>query len=463
MSTSSTITPLQLTGVSTMSSNLQAILTRAVSIAQIPLKQLQNKDSDVLQENTLLSGLGSAASALGNAVTNLGKIAASGALAASSSDPTNVSVENTGAAFAASHTISDVTSIAAPASATSSGFADSSQTQVSSTGTMSLRFGSGPNDTYTINLGSQNNNLVGLRDAINGLGAGLTASILTTSNGNYLELTANNSGAVQDFSLIDDPGPGRANTPMLTNVVLGSDAVFKLDGIPVDNASNTINNVIPGLTFTFLAKPAGTVNLTLSANGDRLSSAIGSFVSAYNAMRDQVLGQVGPSGGLLSGNFVVRDIQNDLRSLAGYTTSSGSVKSLADLGLTFDNSGRLSFDTTVFNGLSTPQLADALKFFGSTTTGFGAIAQKFTALTDPVTGLIKAEQNGLTQQDQHLQAQMSALTDRINAMQQNLSRQLAAADTMIAGLESQQNMLNSSMAALNYALYGKIVSSTTGS
>ena len=48
------ITPLTLTGVSPFSSDLQTILDRAVQIAQIPIKQLQNKESELLQQKTLL-------------------------------------------------------------------------------------------------------------------------------------------------------------------------------------------------------------------------------------------------------------------------------------------------------------------------------------------------------------------------------------------------------------------------
>ena len=101
-----------------------------------------------------------------------------------------------------------------------------------------------------------------------------------------------------------------------------------------------------------------------------------------------------------------------------------------------------------------------MTFFSSTGAGgFASISSQLTALTDPISGIIKTEQNGLDQTDKYLQAQMSTLTDRVNAMQAKLSQQLAIADTMIAGLESQQTMLNSSIAALNYALYGKSVNS----
>src|SRR3989442_8911564 len=72
--------PLTFTGVSTFSSDFQTILDRASNIAQIPVRQLQNKDSDVLQRKTLLSGLSGAITDLAASLKSLGTTAAGTAL-----------------------------------------------------------------------------------------------------------------------------------------------------------------------------------------------------------------------------------------------------------------------------------------------------------------------------------------------------------------------------------------------
>src|SRR5260370_9787798 len=102
------IAPLTFTGISQYSTDFQTILTRAVNIAQIPVKQLQNKDSDTLQKKTLLSGLASAVDSLSSSLKALGDTASGRALAASSSDPTAVSVTNSAATSAAPHTIHSI-------------------------------------------------------------------------------------------------------------------------------------------------------------------------------------------------------------------------------------------------------------------------------------------------------------------------------------------------------------------
>ena len=202
---SSTISPLVFTGISTFSNDFQTVLTRAVSIASLPLKQLQNSDSDVLQQKQLLGSLGDGVGALGTSIAALGKIAQNKALVAGSSDSATVSVQATGATEGATYTISNITSVASAASETSkTGYADSTATQISSTGTVRLVIGS---NHYDIVLKPGANNLVGLRDAINKLGVGVTASVLTTGTGlnpNYLSISANSSGATT-LQILDDP------------------------------------------------------------------------------------------------------------------------------------------------------------------------------------------------------------------------------------------------------------------
>jgi flagellar hook-associated protein 2 len=261
-----------------------------------------------------------------------------------------VTVQNTGATAPASYTISDITSIASAASETTqTGYADANATQVSSTGSLSFVVGS---KSYPINLGSGANKLAGLRDAINNLGAGVNATVLTTGTGanpNYLSITSHNTGATT-LQLIDDPTG--ANTNLLTSSNQGSDAIFKLNGVSVDKPGNTVNDVIPGLTFSIVDTTTSgqTVNLSVSTDTSQLQIALQDFVTKYNALNTAVHAQVGPSAGALSGDLIVQQIQGDLRQVTSYQ-SSGATQSLSDLGIQIDNSGQMSLDTSTLNAL----------------------------------------------------------------------------------------------------------------
>lgn len=447
------ISPLTFTGVSSFSNDFQTILNRNQQIASLPLTALQNRDSDVLQKKQQLATLGSSISDFGTALAGLASTSGSRALSASSTNSSAVSATSTGASTPASYTINSITSTASAASETStSGYADSSSSAVSSTGQVRLVVGT---KTYDISLTSGNNNLVGLENAINGLNAGVSASILTTGTGatpNYLTVSALQTGATT-LRLIDDPNGAATN--LLTQTNQGSDAQFQLNGVPVKRSNNVVNDVVSGLTFALQNTTSSPVTLTLATDRTQLSAQLQNFVAKYNSLVTQVGAQVGPSAGLLSGDYVVRQVQDTLRQISSYsgTGSNGSIRSLADLGLQFSSTGQLSFDPSVFNGLTGNQISDAFQFLGSAATGLGSISKQLTALTDPVTGLVKAEQDGFDQTDRQLQGHITDLTARISQLQTSLSLRLQAADTLIAQLQSQQKIVTASLYSLSPGLF----------
>jgi len=305
-----------------------------------------------------------------------------------------------------------------------------------------------------------NNSLIGLRDQINGLNAGVTASILTTSGGNYLSVNATATGATT-LKLIDDPitpsNPGGANTNILTSTNQGTDAVFQLNGIDIDQPGNTVNSIIPGVTLNIVGASSSPVTVSLASDPTQLSSALQTFVTNYNAVQSAVTAQEGTSGGPLNGDPMVTQIADQLRQVASYYNSSGSIHSLADLGITFnDTTGQATFDGgTAIGALSGTQVTDAFHFVGSASSGLAGFAANFTQYSDPITGLIKIETDGLTQTDQSLQSQITTRTDQANAMQTALQARLEAADAAIAQLQSQQQTLTGSLQSLSLVLYGQ--------
>ncbi|HZT30556.1 MAG TPA: flagellar filament capping protein FliD [Bryobacteraceae bacterium] len=450
------LTPLTFTGVSQFSNDFQTILSRAVSIASLPVQSLQNQQADILQKKQLTTDLGVAFRSLTDSVTALANLGANGALSAVSSDPSKVSVISTTTATGSNYDISDITSIAkAAAECSLSGYTSPDATAVSSTGTLELIAGT---QKYEIALGSNNNTLAGLRDAINQLGAGVTASILATGTGDqpyYLSVTADQTGATT-LRLVDDPNGSPKE--LLTSQNQGSDAAFLLNGVAVDQPSNLIQSVVPGLSFEILGTTSSDQTVTLSMSPDRskIAAALQDLVTQYNNVAGKVNAQIGPNAGLLSGSSLVRDVQNSLRQLTQYHGSgSGDIQSFADLGIELSDSGQMSFNADKLNALSDSDLSAAISFLGTPGNGLSALASSFNQITDPVSGEIKLQQDEYDTTDQQITSQVNVLTERINNMQASLSSKLQAADAQLAQLESQQTMLQASIQSLNYTLYGQ--------
>jgi flagellar hook-associated protein 2 len=459
--------PVTLNGVSQYSSDLQNVLNRAVGIAQIPITRLQNSDATVLSKEGLLGQLQTAVQSVATDLSSLGSVASSEALSANSSDNTVISATDSGATSPASYTIDSVTSMAAAANETSlTSYTDSTTIPVSTTGSMELVVGS---KNYSIPLTSATNNLNGLASAINSLNAGVTASVLTTSKGNYLSVSAGATGATT-LQVVDNPSsitnPGGTNTQWLSAKNQGTDAVFELNGITVKQPSNTVNDVIPGITFNILGTSNTPTTLSLASDPTQLTSALQTFVGDYNSLRTALNAQEGPAAGALSGDTSIVQLEGAMRRLTAYTSASSgssspgnpstsSIQSLSDLGITFASNGQASLDPSVVGGLSDSQLAGALKFVGSATSGLGGLSTTFQQFSDPTSGLLQTEAKGLATTDQSLQSQITTLTSRLTVMQDNLASQLSSADALIAELQSQQTTVTASLQGLNVVLYGK--------
>jgi len=449
MGTTSSTGTLYFTGVSTYSSDFQQIISRAVAIAQQPVTALQNEVSDNTSKNASLQAIDPDVAALGADVAALGTLASTQGLAASSSDPSTVSVINTGATAPATYTVSNISSLASAASETS--LAGYTPTQsVSTSGTVNLVVGA---KTYALDLtAAGDNDVTGLANAINGANAGVNATILTNGSNNYLVVSANNSGATT-LQLND------AGVALISDTNQGSNASFELNGIPITQSSNNVTGVIPGVSFTLQNTTSGSASVTLSLASDssQLSSALQSIVTDYNTLVTQVQAQQGPSAGPLGGDLLIEQISSDMQQLVTYwnPNATSSVRSLSDLGVTFSDTGQMSFDQNTFSALSDTQLADAFNFLGSSTTGFGALAANFTQLTDPISGLIQTEETGLNQTNTDLNTQIATLNAQVAQVQADATTEAQQADAYVAELQSQQNIVDASIQSLNYVLYGR--------
>ena len=300
-------------------------------------------------------------------------------------------------------------------------------------------FVSGLSGTQTVE--GYGNTLDGLSAYINANSTtlGVKATIINTSsdpiNPNYhLTLTTTETGT----TTLKLENSVAAN--LVTANDQGSDAVFSVNGLPnVTNSGNLITDFAPGLTLTI----AGAGTATISAKTDRgsISSALSSVVLNYNLLVDTIQAQIGETAGALSGSVAVRQAQQVLRDVTSHL-GSGTIQSMVEIGLELSNKGKLSLNFLTFNLLSDSQLADAITFIGTTSTGFaGNAASLLDALGDPVNGQIQAAISTLQDSDTRLSEQIEQEQGRVDALIANLEARFAAADLLLARLEAQQDLL----------------------
>lgn len=390
-----------------------------------------------------------------NAINNAGAAANASILTIGSKSYLSVAANNSGATTLQLNDapLDLVTNTATGTETSTQTYTDSTTVPISSTGNVNLVVGT---QSYALNL-TGNNNLTGLMNAINTSGAPGVSATITGSAGAYaLSIT----GSPGTLALNDIPSDG----DLISNTVQGqgSNAQFYLNNVSVSEASNTINDIIPGVSFNLLktTTPTTSVTLSLATDPTQLANALQTFVTSYNTLVSQVAQQVGPAAGPLGGDFLISQISQDASHLSSYWNTGGSIHSLADLGVTFgDLTGQMTFNPAAIAGLSGAQVSDAFKFLGSSNSGFAALANNFTTMSDPLGGQILTQENGYDTENTALANQITTLTTRAAAQQAALTAQVQAADALVAQLQSEQNSINASISSLNYVLYGKMTNS----
>jgi flagellar capping protein FliD len=114
----------------------------------------------------------------------------------------------------------------------------------------------------------------------------------------------------------------------------------------------------------------------------------------------------------------------------------------------------MTFNQSTFNSLSSSQIASSLALLGSSTSGVGGLQNSFNAVSNSVSGTIAAQEAADTASTTRLNARIAALQASIQVQQTTLLAQLETADAAVAKLTSQQNLLTSSIASLNFTSFG---------
>lgn len=447
--------PQTFSGVSKYSSDMQSILVRSQQIAQIPVTALQNDQTTLKSEVTALTTLQTGIGALATAVTALGTLASAGALTASSNN-TNVTASVSGkGATAGTYTIGKITSLATISTATmTNAVADPAATAVVPTDTNTLYLKAG-GASVPIVLTAATNNLNGLRDAINGANAGVTASILTTSLGSYLTMSASVAGAT---TITLNTAADNTGTEAMTMNTTGSLAAFEVNGKAATSTTNQVSSVIPGIIFNLkgLTATDEKATITVSGTSGAVATALQTMADAYNALTTSISTLSAQGTGVLAGNQVIRSIQSLMRGLAFQQGSgtTGGINSTMDIGISLDKQGVMSVNSSTLSVMAPGQLSNVLSFIGDGTKGLSALASGLSAYSDITNGVLHQSITQDQASEQRLQDQIDNMNIRIQLAQKTQMAKLQKADAMLALLTSQQSTLSSTIQSLTYTLYG---------
>ncbi|WP_076859050.1 flagellar filament capping protein FliD [Bradyrhizobium mercantei] len=352
-------------------------ITTTITANQAKITAYQSLQTEL---STLASGLSSLSTSIINSIatnafaTRSATISSTGDVSASSA--LNMSV-NSGSATG-DHTL-QITQLATAQKVIGSA-QSSTSTALGLAGTFSLGLSGGTSTAISITSGMSMQDVV---DTINAQTSttNVQASIVQVSSGSY-QLVLTGTADAADITYSSTSGDDILNklgvtdtTGAFTDVLQKSQsAEFTLDGIALTRNTNDISDVLSGVTFDLLQPtPSGTsLNISIETDTSQITTALQTFVTNYNAFRDQVIAQsaqnsdgTAASSAVLFGDSTMRDIMTQLQQVLSGTVNG---MTMADLGLSFNENNELQLDTGTLSTVLTQNLAGVTKLLSAQTT-----------------------------------------------------------------------------------------------
>lgn len=341
------------------------------------------------------------------------------------------------ASIAGSHTIS-VTALAQTSSEYSDTLANGADTLSGS-----LTIGSN-----TITVDSSSNTIASLAAAINLAGIGVNASVITDVSGSRLSLVSGTSGTAGQLAITSNLTDATTSAAIGFHTgQLGTNASLNVDGVDLTSASNTVSSAIPGVTFQLLALSTAPVQVQITNDTSAVGTAIGAVVSAYNAVVQDINGQEGKdsSGNAkpLYGSPTLASLQSQLSAALLGGAASGSIKSVTQLGIGFNQDGTLSLNADNLNAALNDNFADVTGFLQNASS-FG---QGFTATlnnlgTQSTKGTVYLAQQENSAQEASLTLNISNEDALLATEKTTLTTELNTANQILQSIPAQLNQVN---------------------
>ena len=309
----------------------------------------------------------------------------------------------------------------------------------------------------TINPGST---LADVAKAINASDAGVSATVVNGASGAQLVVTSEASGetnqikistALSGFAFNPD-APATAGN--LTQKDPGQDAILKIDGITIANASsNVVTDAITGVTLTLTeTNDNAPTTLTVANDASGLQSKAEAFVKAYNDARSILkdlskYDATGKNTGILNGDSTVSSAVSQLRSALSSIPSgvSSAYSYLADIGIVSNSDGTLKLDATTLKSATDKDFASVAKTLSAYGTSFATLTGNMIG----VNGLITARSEGLSTQSDRLDDQIDQMNRQLALVEKRYRAQFTALDTMMAKFSTTSSYLSQQLSQLS--------------
>ena len=462
--------------------DVNSIITQLVAVERVPLTKLESQAKALETKLSTYGKVKSAISTLRDAAAALTRSETWSRTTGTTSDAGAVGVTTSADTKAGNYSI-QVNQLAAAQSNATGVFASAATAQFEGSLNIELGTWGAGQSSFTpkvgatainITVGPPAESLAQLRDKINASGAGVIASVLTDASGARLVLRSSSPGVSNAFRITTGDGDGNnsdglglsalafdpsAGILTMAQALAASNASATLNNLPIESESNTLTNVLDGMTLTLNRVTTSPVLLSAALDAPALRKSVDAFVTAYNdlnkLMADQTKLDTSKSGNTLQGDSAAVAIRSQMRQLLGATSSASSTFTrLSEAGFDVQRDGSITLnETKIASALANP--VEARKLFGNVDTLVSAnngIATQIRTMADRLlgsAGTIFTRSEGLRRNIDLNRDRQERMEDRIAQVEKRLRAQYTALDRQMAQLNSLSGYITQQLTAFN--------------
>ena len=464
--------------------DVKSIVSQLVAIERRPIEALTVQKTALQQKLSSFGLLQSYAVNIQDAAAALARPGLWQQTTATSADKTAVSASSSGTAVNGNYSV-EVGQLAQAQALASKSYTNA--TDPVGTGTLRIELGGWtagappfvpktPPTQVDIPIGVGEDSLESVRAKINASNAGVSASIIRDSSGARLVIRSTATGLENSIRIMAVPAdaPTTPGGPTLDDLVFDNpagsatmlqslaprDATAIVNGLPITSASNTLGNVIEGVTLTLSQVTTRPVQVSVGVDSEAMKKALTDFAKAYSEINKYIVEQTkyDPDkkvASALQGDRATISLQSQLRSAVGATSSTSTAFArLSDAGLEQQPDGSLKLNDGKFSA-ALGKLSELGKAFTNVDAGSGAgngFAVRFKTLTMQMTntqGPVSTRSQGLRDSISRNERQTAQLEDRASRTQARLERQYGALDTSLSKLNGLNSYITQQVANWN--------------
>lgn len=271
-------------------------------------------------------------------------------------------------------------------------------------------------------------------------------------------IRANSTGTENAFTVTTD-SPGSPFSFAVDQPA--TDLVATVNGTSITSASNTLTDLVDGVTVSVLKTTTSPVTVSVDKDLESIKTKVSAFTAAYNDLiaylREQTrYNEATKTAATLQGDRLAVGMQGQIRSAVTENTAASSVfDRLSEVGIQLQRDGSLSVNASKLD-ISLQNLDEVAELFSrddAVSTNDG-VAVRLSDLIDSLTdsdGALSGKTEALRARLTRNQDEQDRMADRLTLVEARLKAQYTALDERMASLNGLNQYVSQQMQMISRA------------